>query len=57
MQGEEETQGSQLGQMVRNNRGLSRVIVVKVLKSDVVSMDKVKSVGLSDNLEVRSEKE
>lgn len=49
MQGEEETQGSQLGQMVRNNRGLSRVIVVKVLKSDVVSMDKVKSVGLSDN--------
>lgn len=57
MQGEEETQGSQLGQMVRNNRGLSRVIVVKVLKSDIVSMDKVKSVGLSDNLEVRSEKE
>lgn len=34
---------------MRNNRDLSKVVAVKVLKSQLVSMEKVKSLGLSDN--------
>lgn len=41
---------------MRNNRDLSRVVAVKVLKNEVVSTEKVKSVGLGDHWKGRVEK-